>query len=245
MGLLGCDGSLLSSPPSAEPFLFVMISPEPLAKRLPSASDSSIQALLLTTGSASGAPFRTAERFEVSSTADGRTFTFLERPLAAPVPGVGRGGASLDDGNYVLPFASSPDGNSASEFRHLTEYDLRVETVGRLILGRVLIPERPRPELFVDGDKRFVVIPKVAGAAAYLVSGDTERSERIVTEGMIELSYDREPASVPPNPEFRVVALDSNVVRYISDSTLARSGIDGAFGLFGAASSARIPVPWP
>lgn len=245
IGLLGCETSSLSSPSSAEPFLFVVISPEPLPRRFTSASDSAIHALLLTTGSASGAPFRTAERFEVTSTADGRTFTFLERPLGAPVPGIGRQGASLDDGNYVLPFAPSPDSNSASEFRHLITYDLRVETDGRQILGRVLIPERPRPEIFVDGDKRFVVIPNVAGAAAYLVSGDTESSERLVRNGMIQLFYDRNPASVPPNPEFRVIALDSNVVRYISDSTLARSGVDGAYGLFGAASSARIPVPWP
>ena len=61
----------------------------------------------------------------------------------------------------------------------------------------------------------------------------------------IPLRYDRDPASIPPNPQFRVLALDSNIVRYISDTTVARSGIEGALGLLGAAALGSVTVPWP
>ncbi len=68
---------------------------------------------------------------------------------------------------------------------------------------------------------------------------------RLITTKLVQLFYDVDPAFVPPNPEFRVIALDSNLVRYMSDSVQSRSGIEGAFGLFGATTSARIAVPWP
>lgn len=245
MAALSCGDAALSGPASTEPFLYLIISPEPMQGRFPSPSDTAVQALLLTAGSAAGAPFRSAESFTLKGEADGVTFTFKERTVSAPIPGVDRKGASLTDGNYVLPFASSPTGSGASELKPLGAYDLRIETEGRVITGRILIPDRPQPVVFLQGGKRFVSFPKVPAAAAYLVGGDTELYEHIITTNVVQLFYDVDPASVPPNPEFRVVALDSNIVRYMADSTRSSSGIDGAFGLFGAVSSGRIPVPWP
>ena len=244
IGAMGCSDQSLSSPPSTEPFLYLIISPEPIPRRFPSASDTAIQSLLLTSGSASGAPFRSAERF-VLSDANGTTFNFAERTTASAIPGVDRQGASLEDGNFILPFASSATASGASELRALGTYNLRIETGGRVITGKVLIPDRPQPMFMQDGAKRFVIFPEVAGAAAYLVGGDTELYPHVIRTNQVQLFYNVDPAYVPANPEFRVVALDSNIVRYMSDSTISRSGIEGGLGLFGAVSSASIPVPWP
>ncbi len=245
LAALGCRDASLAAPSSQEPFLYLIISAEPLARRFVSPADTAIQALLLTAGSAAGAPFRSAELFSVTSLTDGATFTFIEQTATPLIPGVGRDGASVDDGNYVLPFSSSPSSRGASDFQPFGTYDLRVETEGRVVTGRVVIPGRPQPVILLNGGKRFVTFPLVSGAAAYLVGGDTELNQHIITTNMVQLFYDVDPAFVPANPEYRVIALDSNLVRYMSDAVQARSGIEGAFGLFGATSSARIAVPWP
>jgi hypothetical protein len=241
----GCADTALSSGPSAEPFLYLVISSEPIPARFPSPSDTAILSLLLTAGSAAGAPFRSAQQFALTDETDGTTFTFAERVPASAIPGVGRNGATLEDGNFLLPYSSSATSLGASALRPLGTYDLRVETEGRVITGRVLIPDRPQPSIAQEGTQRFVTFPDVSGAAAYLVGGDTELYRYVTTRNKIQLLYDVDPAIVRPNPEFRVVALDSNLVRYISDSTQIRAGIEGGLGLFGAINSASIPVPWP
>ena len=86
--------------------------------------------------------------------------------------------------------------------------------------GKVLIPDRPQPVLVMNGGQRFVSFPPVAGAAAYLVGGDTELYQRIVTTNVVRLFYDVDPALVRPNPQFRVIALDSNIVRYMAESVV-------------------------
>jgi hypothetical protein len=241
----GCSDATLSSGPSAEPFLYLVISSAPMPVRFPSPSDTAIKSLLLTAGSAAGATFRSAQHFALTDEADGTTFTFTESTAPAAVPGVGRNGATLEDGNFLLPYSTTQTSVGASALRPLGIYDLRIETEGRVITGRLLIPDRPQPSIVEDGAKRFVTFPEVPGAAAYLVGGDTELYQHIITSNQIQLLYDVDPAFVPPNPEFRVVALDSNLVRYMSDSTQSSVGIEGALGLFGAINSARIPVPWP
>jgi hypothetical protein len=241
---VGCADASLAGPPSSAPFLYLIISPEPLTQFGP-APDTAVQALLLTTGSAAGAPFRVADRFDLTNATGGAPFTFTARMPNAPIPGVGRAGASVEDGNYVLPFGGTATSRGAGELLPFGTYDLHVESEGRIIVGRVVIPARPQPVLLQEGGAYFVSFPEVTGAAAYYVAGDTERYPRITTSTRVQLRYDADPAFVPPNPQFRVIALDSNIVRYISDSTVARSGIDGAFGLFGAAISATISTPWP
>jgi hypothetical protein len=241
---VGCADASLAGPPSSEPFLYLIISPEPLTQFGP-APDTALQALLLTTGSAAGAPFRVADRFDLTNADGGAPFTFTARMPNAAIPGVGRAGASVEDGNYVLPFAGTATSRGAGELLPLGTYDLHVESEGRIIVGRVVMPARPQPVLLQEGSARYVTFPEVTGAAAYYVVGDTEMYPRITTSTRVQLHYDVDPAFVPPNPQFRVIALDTNIVRYISDTTVARSGIDGAFGLFGAAISATISTPWP
>ena len=243
--VLACGDGSLSSPPSAEPFVYLIISGEPLPRRSPAPPDTAIQSLLLTVGSASGAPFRTADHFVITDEVDGSSFMFKERAAPGPTPGVGRSGATLEDGNFILPFSGSATEAGASALKQLRIYDLRIETEGRVITGKVLIPDTPHPSVIQNAGKRFVVFPAVAGAAAYLVGGDTELYQHVISGTEVQLQYDVDPAFVPANPEFRVIALDSNLVRYMSDSTRSRSGVEGGLGLFGAVSSARLPVPWP
>ncbi len=107
------------------------------------------------------------------------------------------------------------------------------------------MPARPQAAVLEEGGLRFITFPKAAGAAAYYVDGDTEQYPRITTLTRVQLRYDMDPAFVPKNPQLRVTALDSNIVRYISDTTVARTGIEGAFGLLGAATFSSVSVPWP
>jgi hypothetical protein len=121
-----------------------------------------------------------------------------------------------------------------------------METGGRIVTGSVTTPAAPVPEIIVIGGVRSVVFSPVAGAAGYLVDADTDRSPaRIVTDTVVPLRYDREQMFLPPNPKFRVIALDPNLFRYASDTTVASAGLTGALGVFGAATGATLSLPTP
>jgi hypothetical protein len=233
----GCADASLAGPPSREPFVYLIISPEAPADSFGPSPDTALQALLLTAGSAAGAPFRTADRFDITSTAGGAPFVFVARTTGAATPGVARNGASVNEGNYVLLFAGTSTARGANELVPLGIYDLHIESEGRTITGRVVMPDQPKPFILEEGGTRWISFPSVVGAAAYYVGGDIQAFPRISTVTKVPLRDDARNAFV--------IALDSNLVQYVSDTLVARSGVNGALGLFGAATLARIAVPPP
>ena len=240
----GCGDASFATSSNPEPFVYLILSPGPLP--VPGApSDSAIRALLLTVGSSSGAMFRHAERFQLARSRDASLFNVAERSPAPGVPAFEGREINQADGNYVVP-VSPAQGLGALDIRPLESYDLTIETSGRIVTGVVVVPAEPAPRMVVLAGVRTVVFPPVAGAVAYLVSADTERwPPRLVTDTVVQLRYDREPMFVPPSPEFRIVALDSNFYRYVSDTTVATAGLTGALGVFAGASSARLSLPQP
>lgn len=242
--LVACSDGSPTIPTSSEPFIYLVLSPEPLPTGGPPPADSSILALLLTVGSPARSPFRLAERFEIRSTSDGSVFRWQGvTPSAVETP-VGYRGVSLSSANYVLKNNGSPGSSGANAIRPLASYDLLIETENRVAKGRITIPGRPNPRLVTTDSRRFVVFSPVPGAAAYYVSADTEVFPGVFTrDTVLELRYERPPMSLPVSPEFRVIAVETNLYRYLSDTTIASAGIEGGLGVFGGASSARIPLP--
>ena len=244
-GLFGCADEAATSPVSNDPFVYLILVPEPIPTQAPPPADSSILALLVTAGSPARSPFRRAERFEIRRVSDGSVFRFTNRNLELTLPPVDHRGVSIESANYVLKHANSLGGGlGSSALLPLDSYDLLIETEGRVINGRVTIPQRPSPRLVMSGTKRFVVFSPAAGAAAYFVSADTELApDRFVKDTIVELLYDRDARFITAPPEFRVTALDANLFLYLSDANTSKAGVDGGLGLFGAASSAKIRLP--
>ena len=234
------DGPLI--PVSDAPFVFVVltstqttIGPPPL--------DSSIVGVLLTAGSPLSSPFRHAESFEVQRASDGALFPWTERVPDSGLTGADFRGIAFADGNYTLKHTSTTDGLGADSIAPLQSYLLSISTQGSQVTGRTTVPAIPQPRLIVDGARRFVVFGPVAGAAGYIPSAETEIFEgALTTDTILELHYGRGDVT-PPNPQFQVIALDTNAFRYVSDTTLTTSGLVGALGLFGSASSARLTLP--
>jgi hypothetical protein len=241
---LGCANDLPVTPASNAPFVFIVLTSSHVGIGAEPEPDSSIIALLLTVGTAFASPFRTAERFEMQRSSDGALFGWTERTPSSARRPVDDRGISVTDGNYILNHATTAGGLGADSIAPLESYTLTIDTEGSLITGRTTVPGLPQPRLVTEGTQRFVVFPPVPGAAGYIEHADTEHEvfgPFLSTDTVLELRFGRQP--IPQNPEFRVVALDTNAFRYLSDTTRASAGLVGALGLFGAASSARIALP--
>jgi hypothetical protein len=243
--LLGCRTDLPMTPASNVPFVFVVLTSSHIAIGGGPEPDSSIIGLLLTVGTPFASPFRTAERFEMRRSSDGAFFGWAARTPSSAMAPVDLRGISVSEGNYVLERAGTAAGLGADSIAPLDSYTLTIDTQGSLVTGRTTVPGLPQPRLVIDGTRRFVVFPRVAGAAGYIEDADTEREvfgPFLSTDTVLELRFARQP--IPPNPEFRVIALDTNAFRYLSDTTRASAGLVGALGLFGAASKS-VPLPLP
>ncbi|MGI8400337.1 MAG: hypothetical protein ACR2NS_01875 [Gemmatimonadaceae bacterium] len=174
---------------------------------------------------------------------DGALFEWTEIVPNSNLTGADFRGILATEGNYILRHATTNDGLGTDSISPLETYSLAIDTQGSQVTGRTTVPAIPRPRLVVDGARRFVVFGPVAGAAAYIHNAETEIfGSAMTTDTVMELRFGRGDAT-PPNPQFQVVALDTNAFRYLSDTTRANAGLTGALGLFGAASSARLPLP--
>lgn len=243
--IVGCGDKLPMTPPSDAPFVFVVLTSSQAAIGAPPQADSSIIGLLLTVGTPFASPFRRAERFEMRRSSDNALFGWVERTPSSGARPVDIRGISTSDGNYMLPHSITADGLGTDSLIPLESYTLTIETQGSLVTGFTTIPAIPQPRVVTEGTKRFVVFAPVPGAAGYIEFADTERTvfgPFFSTDTVLELRFDRG-QTTPPNPEFRIIALDANAFRYLSDTTRASAGLIGGLGLFGAASAARIALP--
>lgn len=236
-----CSEGTGLSPTSEEPFLYVVLATEPFQGSL---SDSVNRALLLTTGTPIMSPYRTAQSFEMRRVTDDALFAWRHEAMSRGAPPIGFREVSMSQGNYVLAEAGSAAGLGRRDLRPGESYSLLIVTDGRTVSGRVTIPESPRPALLTTGGTRRVSWPRVNAAGGYRIETNTERfgpTVGITPDTSVELHFD---GMRPLAPEIRVTAMDSNLYRYITDPTLARAGISGAFGVLGAVGpAARLLLP--
>lgn len=199
--------------------------------------------MLLTTGTPLSSPFREAQLFELYRLPDSAKYSWTKNPDAPSADPVGFRGTSLAFGNYIL---AEQSGSGTLGRRDLTlgaSYSLHVLTDGRTIRGHAILPMAPDPRIVLRDGRRMAIWSAAAGAAAYLVDADTETAgPRMTIDTVFELRYDRGTAT-PGEPELRLTAIDANLFRYVTDMSAVSAGLTGAFGVFGATVTTRIPMP--
>lgn len=215
--------------------MLVLVLSADAAPRLP----QPLTALLLTTGTLGRVEYRDASEFAMRRVADDRPFDWQPVPASLlPPPEVVPG-----QGNWVLAESASTRGLGRTDLAPGISYSLRVVTNGRVISGTVTIPGRPAPAL-VQASGRSLVWPRVAGAAEYVVTSETEqRRESVTRDTVFPLREDADPFGRPPNPRASVTAIDPNLSAFRRDSTRVRAGLSDGFGVFGAMTTTEIAIP--
>lgn len=230
----GCTDGRIVMPSSDVPQLYVMLSPASGASE-----DTTLAALLLTTGSPIASDYRGAETFEMLRAADGASFDWRAPGVSGPAPvgALGTAGAA----NFVLPASGSAGLLGRRDLRSGERYALRVVTLGVVMSGDATIPAAPVPLLDSAGGAPIVRWPRANGAVGYLVL-DGAGCGALTRDTL----YVVPPAGVACHPSegprsIVVRALDPNLYAYLADDGLGSSGISSGYGVFGAfAESERV-----
>lgn len=233
-----CDSSVPLVARTEEPMLYLVLTPDSLTP-----PETSMTALLATTATPVFVELRSAEQFVMRRISDQATFAWAEVAPPPPNPGGTKRHYPLG-GNYRLAEVATSVGLGRRDLVAGETYSLEISTQGRMITGLVTIPARPAPVVLDTGRYRIVSWPRAAAAAAYLLDVDTERQvPPFTTDTFFVLREDRDPSAVPPILRFRITAVDSNWHRYMTDTTVFRAGVRGAYGLLGGTASASIELP--
>lgn len=229
-----CGPSELTVPTSDEPFLHLVIAPDLRFSWGPDAEQGQY-AVLLTTGSPLAADCRTAERFEMRRAHDGAPFAWQGYGNCIQVR-AGEGVGAWNNANYYLPESAPGDSLGASDLEPGEWYEIEIETQGRLIRGRTIIPAGFSLTVEVRDGRRYLTWPRVTGAAGYKVTFiDRDGSENWIQTDTLH--------AIPAGArQAYVTAYDANLFEYARDDQSGRAGIDAGFGVFGAMKTEEISV---
>lgn len=220
---------------SEQPMFYLVLSRPPAG----SAASQSLTALLATTGTPLEAQYRSAESFTMRRVRDGRLLAWSSRGLSGLINTDPRGIIDAR-GNYVL---AGNDSGSLLGRAGLTGgdvYALDASTGGVSIHGEVVLPDDPRLMIDASGGQVVLRWNHARGAAAYLVTATTEKLGTVMmTDTSMLLRFDAPDQNQPAVPILRIIALDENYRRFISDTTVKSAGLSNALGLFGAISIAE------
>jgi hypothetical protein len=237
--LHGCSSSDSLMPPvNEEPFLFLLVAPTP-ATRGGVVEDSTVYALLLTTGTPLQSTPRTAERFTMTRSRDAAAFAWGASSVDPRdfFPSY-RGVSMHRGGNYALAERAAAPMAGRTDLRALDTLTLGITTLGREIRGTTVIPAAPVMSLGRDGTRDVVHWPRSAGAAGYQITG--YGTFPFITADTLFVLFELEVEPGAPPLALHVTALDTNAYRYLSDSTVSRAGLTGAYGVFGAINGASL-----
>jgi hypothetical protein len=228
----GCNTDLPHAVRSEEPIINLVLTPDSVEGTF----ETGLHALLATTATPAELEFRSADRFVMRRATDGALFDWREDPNPR-----GTNGSFFIGGNYVLAESAGPAGLGRRDLAAGETYTLEVSTFGRLITGRVTIPARPQPRLVERSDgHRVVEWRRVTAAGEYDLVVDTDFIREHTTIDTFYVLRDDAPR---PEAHFRITAKDTNLVNYLRDAAVLRVGVQGAYGVFGAMSSAVIDLP--
>ena len=241
---IACNASDSLIVRTAEPVIMVIVSP--LDSLTTNAFyDTRMTALVATSGVPTNVEYRTAETFEMTRGHDGARFVFV--PIAPPPlrPGTG---LIPENGNYALPESAVVAGTFGRRVIRAGErFRLRIVTAGREITGETTVPLAPRPVLVSPptAAERRVAWSPVPGVSLYFVAGARLGPTGTTTDTTALIDEDANVSTGARDGiiRVRVTALDANFTRFLRDSTLAASGVQGGYGVFGAASSGELRVP--
>lgn len=236
-----CTG--ITDNPRERPFVYLLLAATPVTSRA-TAPDSAPWAAVLTTRTPVDARYRDVEAFRLRRVRDGAVFIWRRRDVDEAA--IGRIGFFVDGGSNANVTLTAAGDSGGLGWRALTEddrYDLEIRSGGLTISGSAAIPPRPRLQLVERGTAHIVYWPRTPAAAAFYVDADNDR--RIGTFTTDTAFVWCEVPVLGGSRRLRVVALDENALRYLRDSTTAQAGLDGALGLFGGASEARLTLTGP
>jgi hypothetical protein len=230
----GCGDGPTLVPQSDEPLVLFILSVD-----APVAPDTALGGLLLTTGSPLRADYRSAERLELRRAGDGAAYALRMRPKSGQAP-IRLGASELTgNGNLVLANTTGTDGLGRADLVPGATYELVIESLGQTITGRATLPARPMPRRFERDGRRFVTWSPARGAAGYVVNVGIHR--RVFTDTLYEIPTGGFGGVGQEMPTVRVSAVDDNLLRFLSDTTLGRAGLTGAYGVFGGMAVAELP----
>ena len=243
--LANACGSIVDAPSRDTPFIYLLLSPSPVTRRI-SVADSTPWALVASTITPIDARYRSVDRFRLRRESDGASFVWRSRQLTGKLGAYF--GVVVDSGTNANVVLTAAGDSGALGWRSLLDgatYSLDVMSEGVAITGVATIPERPVLQLTEQGTAHVVRWNKVAGAAGYFVETLTALGSGRVSTDTAYVWCEQEVFGAPPPRVLRVVALDQNAYRYLADSTLASAGVTGALGLFGGANEAKLTLTGP
>lgn len=225
--LAGCETSGIVVPDSEEPFVYIVLDPI-VADRVVS-SDRTQYAVVLTTRTPLQSPCRSVQRFAMH--ASGHAVPFGWRIAGECFNGPSSVLDQFTDACCSLPEMVGVDSLGAVDLERGKTYTIEIETEGRVVRGRATIPADFQVTLIERNGQRWLAWPQVAGAGGYQVHV-TGSATRLVSDTTV---------LVEPSGSVTgwVSAFDDNLFQYVSDEELTSSGVEGAFGVFGAVTSSN------
>jgi hypothetical protein len=234
---LACGDAMPSVPMSDAVLTYVV-----LGKDSTLATDSVVSGLVATAGTPTQARYRSVEQFSMTRARDGAAFAWQVRDMAGqPISTRTLDLAVPVAGNISLSRQGRAGQLGRDSLAYGERYSFRILTEGVTVEGDVRIPGQPQPVHITRGTQEILAWPRVPGAAGYAILVDTDRIPQIAlgdTEYVVR--RDRSPGEIPPTPVAVVRALDSNLVRLITDTSTRSAGVRGAYGVIGAISSGSI-----
>jgi hypothetical protein len=231
----------LTPPRSDDPLLYMILSHD--GQPGSAGADSSVTGLLASTAGPLSARYRTASRLTMTRLSDGAPFAWQQLDRAGPVtPFPGLSIFLPEDGNLALVESASAQGLGRRDLADGESYAVDLDTEGQHITGRVTIPGQPTISTTAQPEGVLVAWRDARFAALYWVHYiNGERSDTLTTDSSLLVRHaSATGASVALR--LRVIALDSNVAAFASDTTLSRAGLTGAYGVLGATSAAEVTV---
>lgn len=232
LAALGCGGGDdIVFPEDEEPFVYLVLN------EIIGPTGEPVQpAFLLTLVSPDSARYLTADRFEMRRVSDGARYDWRNESLFSLVPFDQGTSVQLFEGNYLLRDSTTSRGLGRRALEPGGTYELRVEAAGRVIRGRVTIPDTFGISLVERDDGDVVAVwPDVEGAAGYSVEGTGDEIFRPVFQA--DTTWDVRPGTL----SLTVRAADPHAFRYLTDDDARRAGVEGALGVFGAIQTAEVP----
>lgn len=230
---------------SSEPAFYLVLTRDlAFTESLTVSSDSSLYALLTTASSPAVTTYRDAQRFEMLRQSDGAAFAWRSLPRSGAVEFQGGSVIAEQTGNYVLNWSGDIGTLGKRDLIDGASYDLDVLTGNRQLVGTTVLPSHSTMALQTGGGGAVVSWSRSTGAAAYLLSVDTDFPGAVLTtDTSYSLRLNIDPKGWPPVPVARLIAIDKNLHQYILDTTMTRSGISSGFGVFGGVSRTTINLP--
>ncbi|HEU5175028.1 MAG TPA: hypothetical protein VFT96_09760 [Gemmatimonadaceae bacterium] len=223
--ITGCEATPIVVPDSQEPFVYLVL--DPTARDRVVTNDRTQYAAVLTTRTPLQSPCRSVQRFDMH--ASGETMPFGWRIAGECFTGPTSILDQFTDSCCHLPEVAGTDSLGAVDLEYGETYLIEIETEGRVVRGRATLPADFQVVLVQRNGQRWLTWPRVVGAGGYQVrlsGGET----RFLSDTMLLVAHSDGVAGF-------VSAFDDNLYRYVTDEELTSSGVEGAFGVFGAVTT--------